>query len=172
MSTTKYDHIALKFNDLDGNPISKQIRVVTEGYTLYSNCQHLMVQLGTEARCFFDYLCEQMKSDTNEVKIDSQFKEGFIEHISRITSTKVSPAINSLNKYVSTFKELGLIIPTVNTQREHYSVNPKYAYKGLKKDRLLLLGNMIKERIKNRESLKGLIDMPEHELGINYDGIK
>jgi hypothetical protein len=172
MSTTKYDRITLKFNDLDGNPISKQIRVVGQGYTLYFNCQHQLVQLGTHARCFFDYLCEQMATDTNEVIIDNRFKEGFVDHISRITSTKVSPSINSLNKYVSKFKELGLIIPTVSTQREFYAVNPKYAYKGQKKDRLELLANMIKERIANGNSLRGLVDTPEHELGINYDGIK
>jgi hypothetical protein len=172
MSTTKKEYISLKFNDLDGNPISKQLGVIVEGYTLYFNCQHLMVQLGTEARCFFDYLCERMKSDTNEVKIDALLKQDFIQHISRITSTRVSPSIHSLSSYVSTFKKLGLIIPTVKTQREFYAINPRYAYKGQKKNRLQLLANMIKERIRNRESLRGLIDMPEHELGINYNGIK
>jgi len=131
-----------------------------------------MVQLGTEARCFFDYLCEQMNSDTNEVQIDARLKDNFIQHISRITSTKITPSVSSLNVYVSIFKRLGLIISAVNTQKEYYSVNPKYAYKGQKKKRLLLLKNMIEERIKSNGSLKGLIDKPERELGINNDGKK
>ncbi|MBK8788324.1 MAG: hypothetical protein IPN43_18020 [Chitinophagaceae bacterium] len=170
-STTKYAYKSLKFNDLDGNELTFRLKAVTEGYYLYFNCQHLMVELGSEARCFFDYLCERMKSDTNEVIIDSKFKQEFIVQINRITSTKVNPSINSLNKYVSQFKDLGLIIPTTNTRRGYYSVNPKYAYKGTKKDRLILMGNMIKDRIRNKESLRALIDKPEQELGINYDGI-
>ena len=168
MSTTKYVHTILKFNDLDGNLITEKIAVISDGYILYFNCQHLMLQLGTEARCFFDYLCESMRSDNNEVKIDTPLKKAFIEQITRITSKKVSPAINSLNKYVSNFKKLGLIISTVNTKKEQYSVNPRYAFKGRKKDRLTLIANMIKERIRNRESVRGLIDTPGQTFGINY----
>ncbi|MCX6314983.1 MAG: hypothetical protein NTX08_09650 [Sphingobacteriales bacterium] len=171
MDTTKYKLIPLKINDLDGNPLPLKLRLPEEGYFLYFNCQHLLVELGSGARCFFDYLCERMRSDNNEVKIDGSFKKFFISQISRITSAKVHPSILSLNKYVSQFKDLGLIIPATGTQREYYSVNPRYAYKGKKKDRLLLMANMIKERIKNKESLRGLIDKPEQELGINYDGM-
>lgn len=170
-STTKYDYKSLKFNDLDGNELTFKLKAVTEGYYLYFNCQHLMVELGSEARCFFDYLCERMRSDTNEIKLDRKFKQEFTGQINRITSGKVNPSILSLNKYVSQFKALGLIIPTTNSQRGYYSVNPKYAFKGTKKDRLLLLANMIKDRIRNKESLRALIDTPEKELGINYDGM-
>ena len=170
-STTKYASKLIKINNLDGNEIIIKLRAVTEGYYLYFNCQHLMVELGSEARCFFDYLCERMRSDTNEVKIDNTFKQDFVDQISKITSTKVNPSILSLNKYVSQFKALGLIIPTTNTQRGYYSVNPKYAYKGTKKDRLLLMANMIQEKINNKENLRGLIDKPEEKLGINYDGM-
>lgn len=171
MNTTKYNYNTLKINDLDGNSIALKITVISAGYTLFFNCQHLMVKLGPEARCFFDYLCERMKSDTNEVIIDSKFKQEFKVQINRITSAKVNPSINSLNKYVSQFKELGLIIPTTNTRRGYYSVNPKYAYKGTKKNRLLLVANMIKDRIRNKEDFGALIDRPEKGLGINYDGM-
>ena len=170
-NTTKYDFKTLKVNALDGSEIALKIKAVNAGYYLYFNCQHLLVELGSEARCFFDYLCERMTSDTNEVIVDSKFKQGFIDQISRLTSTKVNPSIHSLNKYVSQFKDLGLIIPTANTQRGYYSVNPRYAHKGTKKARLLLIEKMVKERIRNKESLRGLIYRPEQGLGIDYDGI-
>ena len=171
MNTTKYTSIKLKITELDGNVNQFRLRVVNEGYILYFNCQHLLVQLGTDARCFFDYLCEKMSTDKNEVTLNAGFKKTFVSHINNITIGKVKPAINSLSSYVSDFKALGLIISTTGTQREYYTVNPRYAYKGLKKDRLRLLASIINDKIRNKESLRGLVDKPETELGINYDGI-
>ncbi len=161
MGTAKYKHIIVNFTDLSGNIHIRKIRVVNEGYHLFFNCQHILIKVPSEARAFFDFLCEKMRSDNNSIKIDKSLKENFIEQISRITSKKVIPAANSLNKYVSEFKQLGLILSLKNTQRGSYFLNPKYVYKGYRKDRIHFLKTLIEERIASGQSLAHLVDRPE-----------
>ena len=158
MRIGNYKFIELSDSSSGGKLITRKVRVVQEGYTIFFNCQHLFIQLGSDARAFFDFLCEGMRTDNNGVMINKELKNRFIAHISKITGGKVVPADNSLNRYVSVFKSLGLIILDMDSERGFYYVNPKYVFKGSKKQRMKILRELIVERVNKGRSLKGLVD--------------
>jgi hypothetical protein len=160
--TTKSKFV--KVQSVNGSPIPRKIKIIDESYHLVFNCQHLLVELSPEARSFFDYLCEKMRSDNNSILINKSLKEAFIEHISRITSKKHVPAMNSLNQYVSLLKKLNLLLLPVGGQRAYYHINPKYVYKGTKKQREELLKKLIEEKEEAGQSLKGLLNVPDEML--------
>jgi hypothetical protein len=164
MGITNYRTIQLRTGTKEGSLVNRKVRVVNEGCYLFFNAQHLLIQLGREARAFFDYLCERMRTDTNSILINKALKRDFIEHIGRLTGGSVQPSPNSLNRYVSVLKSLGLLVLDMNSQRGFYYVSPKYVYKGSKKGRLELLEKMIRERVNKKLSLKGLIDSSEENF--------
>jgi hypothetical protein len=164
MGITNFRFIQLRTGTKEGKLVYRKVRVVNEGCYLFFNAQHLLIQLGSEARAFFDYLCERMRTDTNRILVDRALKQDFIEHIGRLTGGSVVPAMNSLNRYVSVFKNLGLLVLDISSLRGYYFVNPKYAYKGTKNGRVELLEKMIRERVNKKLSLKGLIDSTEENF--------
>ncbi|RYY39019.1 MAG: hypothetical protein EOO08_12140 [Chitinophagaceae bacterium] len=146
---------------LSGKAVSKlgapsSMLIASRCFSLYFNCQHLLIQLPPPARSFFDFLCEEMRADTNSVIIDNKLKELFIGRIRQITSKKVTLSIESVNKYVLRLKKLNLILRH-EQQKGYYLINPKYAAKCSKKARLAMIKKMIEERAMFEKDLQGLL---------------
>ena len=142
---------------------SGKINFVTSGVLYYFNSQHLMYELSKDARAFYDFLCERM-DDENNVTISHTLKMSFVEHFSRLTSNRKNIAEGSLPSYVSKLNNLGLIIAKGKKGSAFYCVNPKYAFKGTKKNRVDLIRKLINTRGTRGLSLYGLLDTPESEL--------
>jgi hypothetical protein len=130
----KKESFKVKFPETVGKIREETIKVVIEGYYLFFNCQHLIIKLKPLARSFFDYLCERMRSDNNEILINNALKSDFKTHISTSSGNKHNPSIAALGKHLKAFKELRLVILSSNAKKQFYIVNPKYAYnKGAKR---------------------------------------
>jgi hypothetical protein len=138
----------------------KQLRFVTSGYTLFFNAQHQLAKLSTKERCFLEYLCEYMRTSTNDITIDSRQKENFIKHYQVYTSKTIT--ISAVNKFMSKLKLLGLILET--PYRGFYIVNPKYFFKGANNSRLKYLKVLIENRLAEGLSVASLINAPENEF--------
>jgi hypothetical protein len=162
MSTTAYKSITLNNKAIEGYNVKNPTRVVNEGYLLFFNCQHLLIQLPPVGRSFFDFLCEKMRSDDNSILMTKEVKSDFIEHITKITSKKTIPKEVSINKYVSQFKDLGLLISLAN-KRGYYCINPRYAFKGSKEKRAQVLKKLIEAKCRKKESIKGLVSTSQEE---------
>ncbi len=104
--------------EVPGEIREQTVKVVTEGYYLFFNCQHLLIQLKPLGRSFFDYLCERMRSDNNEILIDNSLKSDFKTHISTLTGNKHNPSIAALDKHLKAFKELGLLVLSSNAKKD------------------------------------------------------
>lgn len=146
--------------DIDRNQ-KEAVRFIANGYTLYFNAQHLLIQLSPKERAFFDYLCEEMRFSDNNVFIDEPLKRHFIERLKRITNGKVTLTVNAVNKYVQNLNALGLI---VRLELSKYIVNPKYAYKGSGYQRKEYLKRLIQRRISMGIPAQAFINQPEEEF--------
>lgn len=143
-------------------PVQKDLTFVDTGVWYYFNSQHLLYQLGKDARAFYDFLCEKMNNG-NLITIDAALKLSFVHYFSSIHKPS-PPSVNSLSTYVSNMKNLGLLIEMGNLRSGFYCINPKYAFKGSKEKRIKLLQTLIKSRGELGLSLKGLINTPEDEF--------
>ena len=117
----------------------KTVSFVSSGYTLFFNAQHLLIELTSQGRAFYDYLCEQMNGINNNVTINTSLKENFIAHIERITSKKHSLSLRRVTIYKNQLIKLNLLIEMSTKQSEFYCINPKYAFKGTSINRKKLL---------------------------------
>lgn len=138
----------------------KSIPFVKDGYTLFFNAQHLLIELTANERALYDYLCEQMISRDNSLTVDTKMKQAFITHITEVTIGKHSPSSKSVTGYVNKLAALGLLILTGSKKSELYCVNPKYAFKGSAAKRIALLKRLIEERNKNGLTISMLLNNP------------
>ena len=148
-------------------PQTKQKRtftLVSEGCKYYFNAQHLLMNIGAEARVFLDYLCEKMDGTKNTILINKELRWEFMYHFANITGRTTVPTDGSLTQYVSKFKKLGLIISATENSNGFYIVNPKYFYKGTEKARSTLIRALITTRIKKRVPIVALINTSEEEF--------
>jgi hypothetical protein len=139
----------------------KKIRVVEDGFFERANHHHLYHKLTKDGIVFFQYLCQQMRDD-NSIYIDVNFKNQYIDYLTKIVGKDAAVTINTLNKYVQQLKKLQLIIP--KEKRAFYTVNPKYVRRGSKKHSIKIWKSLISKRSNANQSLKGLLDFPEEKF--------
>lgn len=109
------------------------VRFVTSCHSLFHNCQHLLLELSANERCFLDFLAEQM-DNRNWLRVDKRLKTDFIQFLEEITSGKKKVSPRSLEIYLRKFVDLGLVLKSDEVAAGYY-VNPKYFFKGSQKDR-------------------------------------
>lgn len=127
---------------------NKTINFVKQGCKLFFNAQHLLLQLNSGERAFYDFLQEKMVNKNNTITINAALKNDFIAHIAKITSNKTIYKLQSLSKYTKKLEGLGLIISMSSSNSGFFSVNPKYAFKGTEKQREATLKSLIESRNK------------------------
>jgi hypothetical protein len=132
---------------------------VNKGYTCLFNAQHIFLELEKFQRCFFDFLCEKMNLD-NTVLIDGDLKSEFVLFLSKITGGKKTLTTRTVTNYVKILIDSKLLIeaPKLNML---YIVNPKYVYKGTKKDRIKILKTLLKCPNKYGSDNSALLNRPK-----------
>jgi len=153
MSNYTFTEVVLPSSD--GTVQSHNLRVVKTGYYLFFNAQHRLIKLTSVERAFFDFLCEEMRAGDNDLTIDNEIKNLFIEHLSNFSGEKKKATLNQLTKYVQKLAALGLILTTQNKGR--YIINPKHVFKGSKSARIGYLKKLIEQRFKVGLSIEHLI---------------
>ena len=153
---SKYLSLTITFKPLLQDEIVNHTFSYVKSYNkLFHNAQHLLISLNNKERCFFDFICEIM-DDHNRIYADSVLKKKFLEHYSKIKNGGAEIKISHLTNYLKKLKELGLILE-VNS-RTYYYINPKYAFNGTSEKRLVVIKNIILERIKGNQPINHLID--------------
>jgi len=141
-----------------------KVSFVKSSYKLYFNAQHLLIKLDPYQRCYYDYLCEMMVLETNNVFVDKVFQTGFLAHLTALQiDTKI---LKEKNGYLEKLKDLGLILAT--GEQCCYIVNPKYAFKESESKRKKCLKELIQTRIDTRQSLLHLLSIPEIAFYNNF----
>lgn len=151
----KLSYLSCKVN-ISGIPTT--LKYVAQGCNLFFNAQHLLLQLNSMERTFYDFTLEQMDTTNNGLCIDSSFRTKFCDFVNKITSGQktISETLphNALKKLV----RLGLLIKT--SKKSIYIVNPKYAFKSTKAKRIELLKELIEQsgliKVINTKALIGL----------------
>lgn len=144
---------------VDITPTRKEaVRFVSNGYTLFFNAQHLLIQLTPKERSFFDFLCEEMRLSDNAIFIDEPLKKKFATRLERISNSKIVITTNSTGKYVQKLNGLNLI---VRVGLASYIVNPKYAFKGSPSQRKDCLKKLIQQRVSLGIPVQAFINQPE-----------
>lgn len=154
--------VTITLRKADNTTVKKSFPLVSNGYTLYFNAQHHLVKLNNKERALFDFLCERVAIQNNDIYIDRTLKLEFIELITSITSTKVKLTEDMVNNYIQKLNDMGLILRGATMAR--YTVNPKYAFRGTIKDRVSCLGNLIEARIAAKLPIAALINESEEEF--------
>lgn len=154
--------ITLKYPD--GRVLDHVAKFKSTGFKVYFNAQHLLIQLNPLERCFYEYLVEH--SDINSrVFIDKNFKLSFIDFINTVIGSNIKNiTYDKVNQIILKLNKLGLIISCMI--RGQYYVNPKYAHKGVEKNRIKNLKNIINERLLENLPINMLVDMPNEKLFI------
>jgi hypothetical protein len=151
--------VSVSFVGTDGVTRRKSIPYVSNSCALFFNAQHLLLKLSTKERAFFDYLCEVMGMNNNDVFIDNSLKLAFIKLVTDITGGDVQLTENAVGKYVQKLSGIGLVLATGN--RARYTVNPKYVFKGSRTDRQKCIKYHIESRIASKLYIQPLINVPE-----------
>ncbi len=138
----KYSIVSMDTYPATGRKAIQYIKYNSNGCRYFFNAQHLYLGLTDKERCFYDFCCEHMLKENNNILLDVSFKLSFIDFVKDITSNKVVISMDSVTKAVSKLKERNLIVDIFDT-RGYYMVNPKYAYKGSEKDRKALLTQVL-----------------------------
>lgn len=141
---------------VSGQGIARTVRYVNNGYRLFFNSQHVMVQLNRGQRAWFDFLCEHMDL-YNRVVVNSELKKIFGRFIQSVTSGTVSYSESSVSTYTKKLVELGLLLKTKTSNS--YVVNPKYIFRGTESERMEYLTNLITDRVKYRLPIDKIIDV-------------
>lgn len=147
----------------DGLVVKKQVSYVARYCRYFFNRQHIITKLASNEMSFYEYLCEHMDSG-NRILIDKEQKARYISFMKNVTSNKRFLRAPSLNRYISKFRGLGLIVLWGSQNSALYLINPRYAYIGTETNRTKLLQNIIELRIKNGESIQAFIDVPEKDF--------
>jgi hypothetical protein len=102
--------------------------------------------------------------EQNRVFVDKELKNEFTGLIIRVTSGKVKYAAYELGNIVSKLRRLNLIFEVDDESKSYYYVNPKYAYKGLIKDRTKLVKSILQKRIEEKKTVSMLVNeqLDEH----------
>ena len=159
MDKPKYTSVSIEVTASNGAPNRTSLRFIANSYQLFFNAQHLLIQLSTNDRAFFDYLCEVMRPADNDIYIDANLKTDFIEHIDRLTNGKTKFTEHIIAKSVTQLRDLGLILPTKDKAR--YVANPKHVFKGSASQRTRFLKVLIESRIALQLSIAALLNEPE-----------
>lgn len=159
----KYTTVSMDTYPAMGRRAVQFVRFNSNGCRYYFNAQHLYLELSAKERCLFDYCCEHMLQENNNILLDNHFKQGFIDFVKGITSNKVVIKMDFVTKAVSKLKELGLITDVHDT-RGFYMVNPKYAYKGAEKNRKELLAQVLERCRIAGKPIEVFIDRAKDEL--------
>ena len=138
---------------------NRRINFVNEGFTLFFNAQHHLIELSAHERALFDYLCEHMNPTNNHIQIDMPKRDAFVTHIKKISSGDHVPSKKKIPAYIGKFANLGLLILMGSEKSGFYCVNPKYVFKGTNKQRIKILKQLIEERNKKGLSINMLINM-------------
>jgi len=135
------------------------VSFVDEGYMCLFNSQHIFLELEKFQRCFFDFLCEKMSMD-NTIQIDGNLKAVFVSFLRKITGGKKKITTRTISNYVKVLIDKKLLIeaPKLNM---FYIVNPKYTYKGTKKNRTKILRTLLKDPNKYGSDNTALLDLPK-----------
>lgn len=142
-------------SSLDGET-TQTFHFVKSYNKLFHNAQHLLLDLNSKERCFFDYLCEKM-DDKNGIYADVHLKEDFLSHYAKIKRKGGAEIkVAHITTYLKKLRELGLILE--NTSRTYYIINPKYAFNSTIEKRLLLIKSLIYERNSKNLPINQLID--------------
>jgi len=151
--------------DTEGNDVCNSVGFTNYCVKLFFNAQHILLKLNPYERCFFDFLCEQMKKENNKVFIDKPLKEEFLRFLQLIDGDPKK--IDAIDGYVVKLTDYGLIIRS--NDRALYVVNPKYVFKGPEKDRIKCLTEILQTRIDANKPLKFLIGTTEERF---HEGFK
>lgn len=135
------------------------VSFVNEGYIFLFNSQHIFLELEKFQRCFFDFLCEKMSMD-NTILIDGTLKDAFISFLCKITGGKKKITARTISNYVNILIDKKLLIEAPKLSML-YIVNPKYIYKGTKKNRIKILRTLLKDPNKYGSDNTALLDLPK-----------
>lgn len=138
----KYSTVSMDTYPSTGRRAIQHIRYNSNSCRYFFNAQHLYLGLTNKERCFFDFCCENMLDENNNILLDNLFKQSFINIVKAITSNKIQISMDTVSKAVSKLKERYLIVDIFDT-RGYYMVNPKYVYKGSEKNRKELLTQVL-----------------------------
>lgn len=137
---------------------------VEAGYKRYFNCTHHLARVSKYARLFYDYLCEKMHDTSNIVLIDNELIKSFCKLMDDCSTGKATISEKSVAKFISSLKSVQLIYPYRNEKVGLYQVNPKYAYKGSKREREKLIRNEVVYGILFSEPFNHLLDCTQEEF--------
>jgi hypothetical protein len=168
----KYTTVSMDTYPTTGRRAVQNIRFNSNSCRYFFNAQHLFLGLTDKERCFFDYCCEHMLQENNNVLLDNHFKQTFIDFVASITSNKVQISMDSVTLAVSKLKDRNLIVDVFDT-RGYYMVNPKYVYKGTEKNRKELLTQVLERcRVTGKDYHMFLDRTKEELLGIKINEAK
>jgi hypothetical protein len=152
----KYSTLTIFLNSSSGDEVATTIHLVKSYNKLFHNAQHLLLNLNSKERCFYDYLCEKMDGK-NRVYTDLSFKEKFLQHYSKIKKKgNAEIKVAHITSYLNKLTELGLLLQ--NASKSYYTINPKYVFNGTVAKRLDLIKALISERHKKNQPINHLID--------------
>lgn len=137
------------------------IKFVTSCHFLVHNCQHLLLKLSGDERCFLDFLAEHM-DNRNWLRVDKKLKTDFIQFLEEITSNNQTISARSLENYLRKFVDFGLVLKSSEASAGYY-INPKYFFKGSQKDRENTIKALFKLASKGVVPYKPLLDKPLSE---------
>ena len=152
-----YTIIKISKKDSKENLINYSVHVVNTGCAWFFNCQHHFLKLNPIERCFFDFLCETMNVVNNKVTIDKELKEKFIDFAQEISGKTIEINLSTL---VGKLLKNNLILQTQT--KSYYIVNPKFVWKGTKKQRLSFIKSLL-EKTSDIKILDQFIKKPAAE---------
>ena len=137
-------------------------RVKSSGYRKFFNSLHITLKMNNKQQAMFDFLCEKM-DEQNRVFIDIALKNEFKELVKAVTSGKIKYAPHEIDLCIRALKELNLMFEVGDSKKSYYYINPKYAFKGSKKDRLKLIQKIVQDRIIAKKGVEMLVSVPLDE---------
>jgi len=140
------------------------LEFVNSCHTIFHNSKHLLIQLKPIQRTFLDFLIERM-SQENWVMISKHLKSEFIVFLFDLTSGKSSISERSLEKYLSDFVSLHLLIKVKNTPAGYY-VNPKYFSHAGSEGRTQVIMMLFKKASLGEIDFEPLLDKPLSEYNL------
>jgi DNA-binding transcriptional ArsR family regulator len=159
----KFTTVSMDTYPVIGRRAVQYVRFNGNSCRYFFNAQHLYLGLTDKERCFFDFCCEHMLEENNNVLLDNHFKQSFIDFVSDITSNKVQVSMDSVTHAVSKLKDRHLIVDVFDT-RGYYMVNPKYVYKGSEKNRKELLTQVLERCRITGKPYNMFLDRTKEEL--------